>query len=295
MMPITPGSERAARINLVAPGGAGDARAIISPLRGALCLGWEVGGRPLLYLDPATLEDPTKNVRGGVPVLFPSPGKLAGGRFAQAGQAAGGKTAAMGQHGFARSLPWSVVARSADQLTLRLESTPETLLQYPFEFAVALRFALAGASLFIDQRVENPGRQTLPFAFGFHPYFAVPVADKARARIDTTATRAFDNVAQKEIALSAGPIDLGAGEVDLHLLDHGRSDAALVLPDGGRVELIGSPEYRRWVVWTLPGRDFLCLEPWTAPADALNSGQDLLHVPAGAERALSLELRWLAP
>jgi len=34
----------------------------------------------VLALDEATLRDEAKNVRGGIPILFPAPGKLQGGR-----------------------------------------------------------------------------------------------------------------------------------------------------------------------------------------------------------------------
>src|SRR4051812_8129567 len=72
------------------------------PARGGMATRFSVGKQPVLALDEATLLDPSKNVRGGIPVLFPSPGKLAGDRYARGG--------AMGQHGFARNLPWSVSA-----------------------------------------------------------------------------------------------------------------------------------------------------------------------------------------
>jgi galactose mutarotase-like enzyme len=31
------------------------------------------------------------------------------------------------------------------------------------------------------------------------------------------------------------------------------------------------PAFTTVVVWTLPGRDFLCVEPWTGPANAPNT------------------------
>ena len=74
--------------------------------------------------------------------------------------------------------------------------------------------------------------------------------------------------------------------MDLHLRDHGSSTAALELP-GARVELRGSPEFGHWVVWALKGRDFVCLEPWTCPGDALNTGERLLWLGPGDERSLA--------
>jgi galactose mutarotase-like enzyme len=40
--------------------------------------------------------------------------------------------------------------------------------------------------------------------------------------------------------------------------------------------------YKTLVFWTLKDQSFYCLEPWTAPGNALNTGQDLIHLPAGS-------------
>jgi galactose mutarotase-like enzyme len=65
--------------------------------------------------------------------------------------------------------------------------------------------------------------------------------------------------------------------------------AALATP-AGEVRLRGSAEYTHWVVWTLAGRDFVCLEPWTAPGDALNKDERLIVLAPGESRALWLEV-----
>jgi galactose mutarotase-like enzyme len=76
--------------------------------------------------------------------------------------------------------------------------------------------------------------------------------------------------------------DLQAREVDLHLLDHQGSELALHLGDGSRIELRASRDLAIWVVWTLADKDFVCVEPWTAPGDALNSGERLIQLEPGA-------------
>lgn len=253
----------------------GASRVAIVPARGAIATRFTVGGREVFYLDEDTLRDETKNVRGGNPVLFPSPGPLTGERFTRAG-----RSGSMKQHGFARQRAWSVVDERASEATLRLEADEATRAAYPWRHRVDLRYALAGATLTIEQRVTCLDDAPMPFSFGFHPYFAVPDAAKAAARIATGATRAFDNVTKTDIELR-GPIDLTAEEVDLHLVDHGASEATLELPGGRRVIVRASPEYTRWVVWTLAGKGFVCLEPWTAPKDALNTGVGLLVAEPG--------------
>jgi galactose mutarotase-like enzyme len=242
-----------------------------------------IAGRPVLYLDDATLRDPTKNVRGGVPVLFPSPGKLVDDAWAY-----GGRHGAMKQHGFARNLAWQVVRADAREATLRLAADDATRAQFPWDFTVEHTIGMHGHAVRLAQHVTNHSRDAMPFGFGFHPYFFVRDADKPATRIATGATRAFDNVAKREIAL-AGPIDLAQPEVDLHLIDHGSTASTLASP-GLSVEVRGSAEYTQWVVWTLAGKDFVCLEPWTCPANALNTGAHLIVLAPGASRTMWIEI-----
>jgi galactose mutarotase-like enzyme len=263
---------------------AAKASVVIAPARGGMVTRFSVAGAPVLYLDPETLADETKNVRGGNPVLFPSPGPLAGDRFTR-----DGREGSMKQHGFARNRAWKVIhTRDAREVTLELASDDATRAVYPWDFVARLRYALAGTTLTIETRVENTApRRTnaqdaappMPFALGFHPYFYVADADKARASIPTAATRAYDNVTKTMIDVR-GPIDLTAKEVDLHLVDHGASSATLHRGDDAIV-VTGSPAFGRWVVWTLAGKDFVCLEPWTAAANALNTGEKLLTLAPG--------------
>jgi len=251
----------------------GAARATISPERGAIVTRW-FSEQELLYLDEATFRDPSKNVRGGIPVLFPSPGKLTGDRYPRG---------SMKQHGFARNVAWTVVERNISSARLALSSSEETRAQYPWDFRAELAVTLGERSLRLEQRVTAATSNTepMPFGFGFHPYFAVPVDEKAATTIETSATRAFDNVRKANIDLHG--IDLAAGEVDLHLLDHDCTESELAWFAGTtRVRVRASPDYRRWVIWTLPEKPFVCLEPWTCPGDALNTGEGLITLAPGA-------------
>lgn len=260
--------------------------ATLAPSRGGLLTGFRVQGREVLFMDEATLLDPTKNVRGGNPVLFPSPGKLRDDRWAR-----GGLAGALKQHGFARNQPWSVVQESTAggaSVTLRLTADEATRAAYPFDFEADFIYTLRGNALELRMHFRNRGAGEMPFGAGFHPYFAVPQAEKGQVSFSTKATRAFDNVRKEEIGYR---LDLSEGETDLHLLDHGGTSATMSWP-AGSLEIEGSAEFTHWVLWTLPGRDFVCLEPWTCPGDALNTGDRLLVLPPGGERELSLAMRF---
>ena len=257
--------------------GVGDTLVTIAPHRGAIVTSFRVGDRELLYLDQATFNDPSKNVRGGIPILFPSPGKLENDTWTRAG-----RSGQLKQHGFARNVAWRVMDQGSSHATLAFDATPETLQSFPWRFEARLTYTLAPNSLRIDFQLENTDDSALPFAFGLHPYFLAK--DKAKARVPTLATHAFNNVT-KRIEPFTG-FDFTQDEVDLHLIDHGSTRARLETGDGTAVIIDASDEFVRWIVWTVRGKDYICVEPWTAPGNALNSGDDVLQLVPGEMRTL---------
>ena len=256
----------------------GDSKVTIAPARGGMVTRFVARGREVLYLDEATLDDPNANVRGGIPILFPSPGKLTQDAFSREG-----KSGRMKQHGFARNGAWIVTERTARSAGLRLVSSDETRALYPWDFQFDLHYSIAGSSLRLDLAITNQSATPMPFGAGFHPYFRIAESDKPNARIPTQATRAFDNRSRTEVPVTG--IDLAQPEVDLHLHDH-HADS-LVLEDGAkRIIVRGSAEFTHWVIWTLEKRAFVCLEPWSCPGDALNTGERLIALAPGETAAM---------
>jgi galactose mutarotase-like enzyme len=264
-----------------------DTRVVVAPQRGAIVTSMRVAGRELLYLNDITLCDSSQNVRGGIPVLFPSPGKLTGDTLSWGGRSG----TDIKQHGFGRILDWNVLETPPGALLLEIQANAWTMPRYPWQFRAQLEYRLELRRLAIHLRVENHDTTPLPFALGFHPYFYVKdVLEKAKVRIPTSATQAFDNV-QKCVVPFQG-FDLSQPEVDLHLLDHGGSQCRIELPDGASVEMRGSEALKIWVVWTLEKKDFVCLEPWTAHPDALNTGENVIEVQPGAAHELHLDIEY---
>jgi galactose mutarotase-like enzyme len=230
---------------------AGGAVAEIVPERGGIITRFAVEGDEIFYLDPATLADAGKNVRGGVPILFPVAGKPPAG-------------SPMKQHGFARNLPFRVTRQEAPALTMILEASEETLRVFPYRFALELSVEVGPRSLELSIRVTNRGDGPMPLHFGLHPYFHV--GDKASARIATDAARAFDNTTGRTGDYREP--DWSQGELDLHLLDQ-KAHRTTLKADGMRPRVIEWDGFLpTLVLWTQPAKPFLCIEPWSAPSNA---------------------------
>lgn len=264
-----------------------DAEVRLVPARGGIVTHWSVRGEQLLFLDEATLVDTSKNVRGGIPLLFPNAGPLpAGGVTVQ------GRHITQPQHGLARLAAWSVLEAISDDDTARvelgLESSPATRTGFPFEFRTRLGVSLAGGALTLEWRFENRDTVPMPLHAGTHPYFSVPVAEKGAVRVPTAAQRMRDRRSGEVRPLT--PVRFDEGEPDVAYLEHGPA-ASLVRANGSRIELSSTPQLSTLVLWTLPGQPFVCVEPWTAPGGALATGEGLLFIPPGGTESLAMQLR----
>ena len=244
------------------------------PHRGGIVIRWNIQGQELFYLDEERLmADPALSVRGGNPILFPICGNLPNNTYT-----VGDQTYTLVQHGFARNLPWTVLKHTPTTLEIALESSPETLAVYPFEFLFKMTYALEGESLVVRSHITNRSTQTMPFSLGFHPYFAVE--DKSQLTFDLSAEQQFDNVTQQTQPFS-GKVDLNVPEIDLALFPVTRQTAAMKC--GKRtIALTSDKIFTTLVVWTVEGKPFVCVEPWTAQRNSLNTGVDLTHLEAGA-------------
>lgn len=256
----------------------------IFPDRGGIATSWQVGGHELMYLDTERFTDPSLSVRGGFPILFPICGNLPDNSYN-----IGDRQYSLKQHGFARELPWQVTHQATDgaaSLTIELESNDTTRSVYPFDFTVSFTYHLRGNELTIAQAYTNKSATPMPFSSGLHPYFQAPdkhhlsfeIAAPSYQEKQTGATHAF-----------AGKFDFSQAEIDAAFTEVTSNIATVTDPTQHLIlKMTTSDHYRTIVFWTVAGKDFYCLEPWTAPRNSLNTGIDLLHVPAGETLSTSV-------
>lgn len=243
----------------------------VVPERGGIITSWTIGGRELLYLDAERFSQPELTVRGGIPILFPICGNLPDNLYSY-----GGQSYHLKQHGFARDLPWQVTATDtleAAALTLELASSQQTQQGYPFEFQLRFTYELQGHSLTLRQRHTNLSERPMPFASGLHPYFSV--GNKAQLQFEIPASHYQDQ--RSQIQQSFSGFDFEVDEIDVAFQPLSGQSAQVIDPERGLcLSLDYDPVYSTLVFWTIKGKDYYCLEPWTAPRNALNTGDSLL-------------------
>lgn len=263
----------------------------VVPERGGIITQWRIQGQNILYLDEERFADPSLSIRGGIPILFPICGNLPGNTYTH-----NNREYTLKQHGFARDLPWQVVESSTEgvaRLRLRLSSNAKTLAVYPFEFQLNFTYELHGNSLTLRQEYINQSDRVMPFSTGLHPYFWV--ANKTQLEFDIPASHTQDQNTQ-EIHPFDGTFDFDQEEIDVALRPITAHQASM--SDRRRqfkITLDYSDRYSTLVFWTVQGKDYACLEPWSAPRNALNTGENLLYLEPGqsCETLVSFSLSYL--
>ncbi len=245
----------------------GETRAVVVPERGALVTELRVGGKEILYLNRETLEDPAKNVRGGIPVLFPYAGLLKDDLLLASGKK-------MGQHGFGRNSAWSVTEESGEALTVTLESNETTLDVYPFAFSVSHAARALPRGLRIEMAVTNKDDKPLPASPGWHPYFNCPTDEKGK-------------VTGNVDGLTSEP--LSQNEFDFGLVAPEDGIARFSIPQLGELTIKFLPEMRHLQFWTQPGKDFICLEPFWGTANTINT-EAKAEIAPGSTKIFWMEL-----
>ncbi len=244
----------------------GSARIKIAPKRGGLVTSFSIDDSEILYLDRDTFTDLAQNVRGGIPLLFPHAGPSNSSLYH------------LSQHGFVRRMPWNVIVQDSDSITLQLLSDAETRKDFPFDFELRLKAAVSANTLSHTFTVINKGDTPLPTAYGTHPYFQIPQADKHNL------TANIDGFNPNEIDWSGG--------FDKSFVNPGH--IRIQMP-GKKLTLESAPEIFKVVrIWHLPGKDFICVEPWTRDSFAIDDPGQCLWVgprePVDFSIAISAEI-----
>lgn len=219
------------------------------------------------------------------PILFPCVGESKEKRIMVEGQ-----SYPMGRHGFARTQEFAVAETNRDSVIFELTENAETLSSYPFSFRFRVSYKLDGASLIQTFEVQNTGESEMGFQVGGHPAFAVPFQpNEAYSDYEIRFDQSFS--AERHLLSNEG---LYNGETRLVLEASDRiplsyelfSEDALVFrdipsksvwiqhKDGGKRLKVDYNGFPHLGIWSVPGADYACIEPWIGCADRFDQPDD---------------------
>jgi aldose 1-epimerase len=243
-------------------------------------------------------------------LLFPFPNRLLDGRFAHEGQTyqwpINNADTGNAIHGFVRSEAFalrSVVTTESDaQITLGLNYAGQHAF-YPFPFDLEVRFRIGDDRVFgLSVQVQNRSVATLPFGFGWHPYFRLtPRADDHDLLLAKGQRVEIDERMIPTGHLHEQPDFQALSRIGHTFLDN--CFRAETTPDGqyavhleadGR-RLTMQADVADWPyfqVFTPPHRTSVAMEPMTCNIDGFNNGDGLIRLAPEAtwQAACTFEL-----
>ncbi|HEY3711763.1 MAG TPA: aldose 1-epimerase family protein [Amycolatopsis sp.] len=273
----------------------GNARAVVTEIGAGLRV-FEVGGVP--YVEEFEADE--KSPKGLGQVLLPWPNRTKGGLWEFEGEPQQLEITeeARGNaiHGLTRHLEWELVEHAESSITLAVDV--EVQPGWPVPLRATITYELAPRELTITHEIRNEGEQPIGVGLGTHPYFRIGDAPTDELTLTLPATRVRPYLADEQMPY-AEEQDVEDTEYDfrggrlLKGVDLDTAFGGLTPAEDGTHHVELSHGDRRLLVWT--GPDFhwaqvftpdelvgrgraVAIEPMTCPADALNTGTDLIEL-----------------
>ncbi len=242
------------------------------------------GAQLLSFTDGKTeyMWQADENVWGfTAPVLFPICGGLHNGGYSYMG-----KEYKIPMHGFARFKEFDVEKRDDTSACFLLKSDEETRVQYPFDFEFRVVFELKENILNITYSVRNISDGKIYFSFGGHEGYACPEGVEeyiVKFENDSVLTRlmlknGFFDGTTEEIVLKNGAMDLKYSEFEkctYVFRNIGSKSVVLDHKNGTRKLRLGFPGHETLAIWTLPVRNYVCIEPWCGISESESFDGDI--------------------
>jgi len=225
----------------------------------------------------------------GLPLLAPWANRLSERSYRSAGVRADLRDADLSTdpnglpiHGTMWGEAWQIESISARGRAARLRATFEygradLLTAFPFPHRVVAEIDLDGRSLSVSTSITPIEDRAVPVSFGFHPYLRLPRGRRSSWRLLLPERehlelddRSIPTGRRVREAPEREPIGSRTFD-DLYALGDARE---LGIEGGGRRLSIGFDDgYPYAQVYAPPDASFVCLEPMTAPTDALVKGE----------------------
>ena len=254
------------------------------------CVSFDDGVRDLLWAEEGFATGERRASGSGIPLLFPFPGRIGNGQFDYEEKTYlvnHDAARAHALHGFLLNRPWRLVEQADDYVTAAFQASvddPAILHQWPGDFAFEATYRLAGRELQFEAEITNTGYESLPWAFGTHAYFRVPLSEQSAVE-DTVLTVPVDaewlmddmlptgELAElpPNLTLSAG-VKLGERSFDTPYRlasKSGRVETIVSDPASGRrvVQSYEGADFPCAVIYTPAHREAVCIEPYSCVPD----------------------------
>jgi aldose 1-epimerase len=278
---------------------AGDFQAVFLPGHGMLGASLRHKGVEILRrienLDAAAAGGST----AGIPLLYPWANRLNGPRYSAAGREVNLELSSRLLHLDANGLPmhgvpwslltWEVTDARKDFIAAQLDWSRDDLLAvFPFRHNLQMTAALGADGLAIETTLAAGPDGPVPVSFGFHPYVGLAGTPRQNWRLELPPMR--------KLLIDSRGIPNGSDESfpisKLELGERGFDDGFALMNEQASFSIAGGDRritldfvagYRYSQIYAPKDKDYIAIEPMTAPTSALASGQGLRLVEPGGK------------
>jgi aldose 1-epimerase len=276
---------------------AGDLEAVFLPGHGMLGASLRHSGTEILRRIEDLEGAAVKGSTAGIPLLYPWANRLADFRYRAAEREVvldpSSPLLHLDEHRLPmHGVPWSLLAWKLtedrrDFLAARLDwSSRDLLAVFPFRHNLEMAVTLRSDGLTIETTLVAGPDGSVPVSFGFHPYFGLPDLPRGQWRLELPAMRKLVLDAHGIPSGAEEPFDEFKAELAEKNFDDGfalmKEQTFFSIEGAGRritVELLDGYSYAQ--VFAPRDKDYIALEPMTAPASALTNGRGLRLVKPG--------------
>ena len=194
------------------------------------------------------------------------------------------------KHGFAKEMDFEVDYHDKSSAVMLLRDTEETRKMFPFAFELRVSFMLRGRRVKICYDLLNTSEKTIYFSMGAHEAYALPgglsryklvfpqeESFETRTFRDGMMTEERRTVAPKGQVLSLHEGLFSGGTLAFDRL--GSKECVLCRDDNARAIRVSWEDYKKLLIWTMPGADYVCLEPWAGSPDPTDSDHNFAEKP----------------
>ena len=219
---------------------------------------------------------------GHAPILFP-----VAGNFRDDVYQLGAKRYPMPKHGFVRQLEWRLETRQCNTATFLMDQKHEG---FPFAYRLRACYTLLDSTLAVAYEVENLDSGAFYFSVGAHEGYATPEGIDAYT-IEFDEEETLERFELSNNLLRRKPVILAENTRQLPLSYAYFKPSALVLRTlksrgvtlksklHSREIYVAFPQHDTLVFWTLPGANYICIEPWCNAPDFEDADIRIEHKP----------------
>ncbi|MDX1470873.1 MAG: aldose 1-epimerase [Flavobacteriaceae bacterium] len=143
---------------------------------------------------------------------------------------------------------------------------------FPFKYRIEVKYKLTHSNLTLNLKVENIDQEEFPFSIGWHPYFFVGDLKKTSLKLNSTSKLAVDG---EMMPTHIEPFEW----YDFRSLDNTSYDDTFkteaeeidLKTDRYQLKISSQPACEYIQLFIPPEREFVAIEPMTAPANAFNN------------------------